>query len=123
MKLLCLLTGGPLYRIIDSQGKVWLFELHSYCGPTVLTAKTEEIATVQPGERSRFWPAFELWEEQGKQTKMAKGKYPWCEWKPRPKCACGHERRVHGDPKLNRKRSCIGSPYCPCDGWKPAVIG
>lgn len=117
-KLLCVLTGGPIQKLVDSGGKVWLFEMHNYCGPSVVT-KSLEVASVQPGSHSKFWMAFELWQQQGKKTRKAKGDYPWCVWEYPPKCSnCGHYENAHVEPTINRGHSCVASLSCACEGWK-----
>lgn len=117
-KLLCLLTGGPVQKLVDSSGKVWLFEMHSYCGPAVLR-RDLELAAAQPGSRSKFWTAFELWRDQGRKTRKAKGEHPWCVWKYPPKCEnCGHYENAHVDARLNRGHSCVATFACACEGWK-----
>jgi len=68
IKLICVLTGGPVHVITDARGKQWLFEMHRYCGPMVLTGKTHEPKVNQPDERSPFWDAIDLWTKQGSKT-------------------------------------------------------
>lgn len=46
-------------------GKLYFFEWHYYCGPTVLSRKTQDPLTKQPGERSPFWRIAVWWKDQG----------------------------------------------------------
>lgn len=64
-------------RIIDANGKEWLFEWHSYCGPWPVRKDGEPFAN-EPGERSPFWPAVAAWSRQGKRV----GEDGLCVWSP-----------------------------------------
>ena len=74
-------TGGPDYKILDSKGKVWRFEMHPYCGPIVLTRKTGEVADPQPPSNSPFWEVVTFWAQQGKQLDTL-GRCVWKRTKP-----------------------------------------
>ncbi len=78
MRLIHISLAGP-ERYLSTNGRTWIFEDHHYCGPIVLTGKTHEPATVQPGEKSPFWPAVNAWYQQGKKTKQV-GDRVWCEY-------------------------------------------
>lgn len=64
MKTIHISYGGPDRRIRDATGKVWRFEMHPYCGPGVQD-DSGELADRQPGQRSPFWEAVNLWACQG----------------------------------------------------------
>ena len=64
MKTIHISYGGPDRRIRDATGKVWRFEMHPYCGPGVQD-DSGELADRQPGQRSQFWEAVNLWACQG----------------------------------------------------------
>jgi hypothetical protein len=55
--------AGPF--LIEVGGRAWRFEDSDQFGPVVLTTK-DEMAEVQPGERSPFWRAHDLWRKQGR---------------------------------------------------------
>jgi len=74
-------TGGPDYKILDSKGKVWRFEMHHYCGPIVLTRKTGEVMDPQPVSSSPFWECVSFWAQQGQQLD-ALGHCVWQRPKP-----------------------------------------
>lgn len=79
--LVCLLTGGPLYRIYVEN--VWIcFEWHHYCGPMPLHKKTLEPRELGP--RHKFWSAVTLWCNQGKETGGQFGEFLSCAWKDGP---------------------------------------
>lgn len=65
MKALHISMGGPDRKIIDRDGRRWLFEDHPRLGPIVLNGRGDE-ERVQPGSRSAFWPAWTAWKDQGK---------------------------------------------------------
>lgn len=56
--------GGAQRVIIDAKGKRWDFEMHRYFGPSV-TNRIGDIKDKQPGQRSPFWHALQLWIDQG----------------------------------------------------------
>lgn len=58
--------GGPDRKIIDAQGKTWIFEDHPRIGPIVLKTEGGDPDPRQPGERSPFWKAWNAWKDQGK---------------------------------------------------------
>lgn len=82
-KLICLLIS-PSYRI-QVNGRIYRFEMHSYCGPSVLL-KNDDIANRQPGEHHPFWEAVTCWHAQGERTGR---KFPngdrFAVWKKMPK--------------------------------------
>ena len=59
-----LTLDGRDHMVTDARGKVWTFEMHPQYGPIVLKANGDP-ATLQPGTRSKFWQAFELWQSKG----------------------------------------------------------
>lgn len=54
--------GGPDHTVTDNSGRAWTFEQHPWCGPIVLRRDGQPKAR-QPGSRSRFWPAYEAWQQ------------------------------------------------------------
>jgi len=56
---------GPEHVVVDSDGRQWLFEQHHYFGPIVLR-KDGEPKSRQPGSRSKFWPAWQAWNDARK---------------------------------------------------------
>lgn len=75
----CVLFGGPDRRILAQNGKVYHFEDHSYCGPTVI-GKRGGILDNQPNCRSPFWAAVQAWIKQGRRV----CKCGYCIWHPEP---------------------------------------
>lgn len=76
--LICLLTGGDLYTIVVD-GKEFLFEMHSYCGPMPLRKRDLESRTLRP--RHPFWTAVSLWAAQGRRATAAGPNLPArCVW-------------------------------------------
>lgn len=65
--VLCLLEGGPTYEI-EADGRRYFFEMHPYCGPTVLNRNTHVPIVTQPGERSDFWSAVDAWDKGGRKV-------------------------------------------------------
>ncbi|HYE89519.1 MAG TPA: hypothetical protein VEA38_00810 [Terriglobales bacterium] len=64
----CVLLGGPTYRIVDAHGREWSFEDHRYCGPSALNRRTGEPLLNQPPAHSPFWEAVTLWAQQGRRA-------------------------------------------------------
>jgi hypothetical protein len=79
MKTILISYGGPDRRIKDATGKVWRFEMHPHSGP-IVQDNDGELADTQPGERSPFWVAINLWASQGASI----GADGFCTWKPEP---------------------------------------
>lgn len=79
MKGLHISWGGPDRTITDAAGKRWKFEDHPRFGPIVLS-RSGDPASVQPGSRSAFWPAWTAWRDGGKKTDAA----GVCEWTAPP---------------------------------------
>lgn len=79
MQIVCLLYGGPARKIFDRMNRVWQFEDHPQCGPSVVDRHGDPL-TNQPPESSPFWEAVNLWYAQGKRTKPPVGKDVWCVW-------------------------------------------
>lgn len=48
------------YAVVDRNGKTWQFEMHPYCGPSVLR-KDGRDRKRNPGIKSPFWDAFNEW--------------------------------------------------------------
>lgn len=74
---MCLLLGGPLYRIYVD-GKWILFEMHRYCGPMPLNQRTHGERRLGP--RHRFWEAVTLWAQQGQRTGLESKGVKSCVW-------------------------------------------
>lgn len=81
MKTICILNGGPMRRI-SVNGKVIEFEMHPYCGPTILKRNGEPL-TNKPAE---FLYAASLWAQQGQKIDE-KG---LCIWHHEPKPIVRH---------------------------------
>lgn len=62
---------GSNYYIRDPRGKVWFFEMHNMCGPSVLKKNGCDPIKNQPGAHSPFWEAIQKWCLQG--AKVVKG--------------------------------------------------
>lgn len=77
MKTIHISYGGSDRRIKDATGKVWRFEMNPYCGPAVQD-DDGELAEKQPGERSLFFQAVNLWAQQGGVI----GPDGFCTWAP-----------------------------------------
>jgi hypothetical protein len=75
---LCCGSVAPTY-LIEADGRDWRFELHSHFGPATVR-RNGDLTTEQPGERSPFWKAFELWIEQDKRVDGHRAL-----WVPKPK--------------------------------------
>lgn len=58
----CATPDSREHVVADAAGKVWRFEMHRFCGPIILRADGEP-KTMQPGSRSRFWPAYQAWRD------------------------------------------------------------
>lgn len=58
------MLGGPERRILV-QGKVYLFEMHPYCGPVLLRQDGEPRARQFTSSNKPFWDAVTLWAQQG----------------------------------------------------------
>lgn len=65
MKTICILNGGPM-RKIKANGKIIEFEMHPYCGPTIIHKRTKEPLKNQP---ETFLRAASLWAQQGQEIK------------------------------------------------------
>lgn len=60
-QVICVLLGGPMRRI-QVNGKIYEFEMHPYCGPTLLNKRTGSPLKHQPND---FLEAASLWAQQG----------------------------------------------------------
>lgn len=76
MKVVCILEGGPM-RKIRVDGEVFDFEMHPFCGPTLLN-KWGDPKPVDKHPRN-FLEAASLWAQQGQ--RMENG---WCLWRKDP---------------------------------------
>lgn len=74
-KIIHISVGGSIHQIRDARGKVWRFEMHRYCGPCVVKQNDDPVKN-QPGERSPFWTAVQLWIDQGQRV----GADGFCIW-------------------------------------------
>lgn len=79
MKIIHISYGGPDRKIRDAVGKEWKFEMHPRFGPIVLDRRGDTAAD-QPGARSPFWVAVQLWAKRG----AAIGPDGLCTWAPEP---------------------------------------
>lgn len=91
--------GGPMLKI-SVGGKVFEFEMHWYCGPTLLNAKGEPIDLNK--HPKAFLEAVSLWAKQGK--RMENG---LCRWDHEPE-----EIREH-----------LGGRHWKIVGYHPAKRG
>lgn len=73
-----ILQGGPTQRIKDQKDRIWNFEMHPICGPSVVDPNTEMPWDKQPSEKSPFWPAVHAWIDQGKRVDA----HGLCIWTP-----------------------------------------
>jgi hypothetical protein len=64
MKIIHISMANAPLKIKDKTGKLWEFEMHRYCGPTVLDSRGE-IKDKQPPAKSPFWDAVCFWVRQG----------------------------------------------------------
>lgn len=60
-----LTVGAKPFKLIDTDGKWWLCEWHSWFGPHSLNKRTGEVKDNQEPERSRFWLLAQWWHNQG----------------------------------------------------------
>ena len=79
MEPIHILFAGPERIIVDRNGKKWRFEDHRYCGPIVLDKSGDPLDN-QPSADSPFWPAIDLWHQQGKRVKPDGFGGAWCVW-------------------------------------------
>jgi hypothetical protein len=77
MNTICILTGGPM-RKISVGGKIYDFEMHPYCGPTLLNKRGDPIDLRKHPQS--FLHAASLWSQQGQ--KIEDG---LCVWYHEPK--------------------------------------
>lgn len=80
MRALCVLIGGPM-RKISVGGKIYEFEMHPYCGPT-LSDKHGSPLEKQP---SAFLEAASLWAQQGERIEDG-----LCRWDHKPEPILKH---------------------------------
>jgi len=57
--------AGPFTIAVN--GRTWRFEDSDRFGPAILTKHDEPVPSV-PGGKSPFWPAWEVWKEQGRRV-------------------------------------------------------
>lgn len=79
MEVIHISLGGPDRSIGDANGRRWKFEMHPQFGPITLNSTGNPGR--QPGSRSLFWHAVDLWIEQGEKIDEA-GNCVWEEPKP-----------------------------------------
>lgn len=92
-----ILLGGPM-RKIQVDGKIYAFEMHPYCGPTVLDKHGSPLAKQPP----RFLYAASLWTQQGQRIEDG-----LCRWDHEPKLIAKH----------------LGGRHWQVIGEEPAVRG
>lgn len=73
--VICILTGGPMHRI-SVNGKIYEFEMHPCCGPTLLNRNGDPLKH-QP---TSFLEAASLWAQQGRRIEDG-----LCRWDHEPK--------------------------------------
>lgn len=71
------LVGGPMFKI-SVFGKIYEFEMHPYCGPTLLNRRGDPIPLDK--HPSAFLEAASLWAQQGQKTEAG-----LCVWYHEPK--------------------------------------
>lgn len=69
-----IMLGGPMYKIKVDE-KIYEFEMHPYCGPTILNSHGNPAA-LQP---HRFLEAASLWAQQGQRMELE-----LCRWDREP---------------------------------------
>ena len=94
---MCVLAGGPM-RKISVGGKIYEFEMHPYCGPTILNRKGSPAA-IQPRD---FLHAASQWAQQGERMEG-----DLCRWDHEPKEILKH----------------LGGRHWKLVGYEPAVRG
>lgn len=62
-------VGSPNLEI-SWRSQTWLFEMHHYCGPILISRRTNQPLNTEPPKA--FWKAFELWQLGGRQTEDGK---------------------------------------------------
>lgn len=67
-----IMEAGPT-RKISVGGKIYIFEMHRYCGPVLLTKKGEPAAK-QP---AKFLEAASLWAQQGQRMEGDLCRWDW----------------------------------------------
>lgn len=82
------LTGGPLRKIDDGKGRIWLFEMHSYCGPMPLNKRTQEPINIP--NNSIFWEVVTHWSQQGHRLGEIINGFQFCIWDTPPKPLLTH---------------------------------
>jgi hypothetical protein len=63
---ICILTGGPTLKMPMGNGRYFTFEMHPYCGPVKVHAKTGEPTKHDFPESSSFWNLFKAWDRGGR---------------------------------------------------------
>ena len=107
MNLVCIMVGGPVYRI-QAGGRWFAFEMHPYCGPCPVRRDTHEELTRDPGKA--FWDAIERWCANDEQVSGDEAIAPaWC-----PSCTFdrGSEVRALGGKHfeiVGKCKQCGGS--------------
>lgn len=98
--LALMLVGGPMFKI-SVGGKIYEFEMHPYCGPTLLNRRGDPLPLDK--HPKDFLEAASLWAQQGQKTEDG-----LCVYYHEPKeilkhlggrhyLLVGHEPRVRGE--------------------------
>lgn len=102
----CMLLGGPVYKM-PVNGKIRLYEMHPYCGPSPLNHRTGDPFDVDKAPAG-FWKAWDLFDAGGRKMDGDLCLLPkWCETCRRT----GNETKHHG----GRHYEIIG-PCKACNG-------
>ena len=83
--------AGPTRHIVVD-GVHFTFEMHDYCGPTLLDQRGDPAKSQRP--RSPFWEAVSLWSQQGERV----GDDNLCIWDPPDREAALNQPSRKGTP-------------------------
>lgn len=87
MKVIYINVGGPM-RKISVNGKIYDFEMHPYCGPTLLDKN--EVPVDLNKHPKEFLEAASLWAQQGQRIEDG-----LCRWDLEPKAILKHAGGRH----------------------------
>ncbi len=82
-----IIGGKPCYVMMSEEykiragGKEFRFDMHPYCGPTMIGKRGNPLSTMPP-QNSPFWDALYWWTKQGK--KVDDDGYCVFKWETKP---------------------------------------